>query len=152
MLSTLFFCLTFLPFLVTGDIIITNNVCLLLDTHSGLGYGFTIVIFIMAIYFTTLICHILLLLSVKQSREKIELKSKMQSDTQMTVRVILTGLSNIMCWSPIFIISILDVSGVDIPQDTTAWITITVLPLNSLLNPFIFTLNKSRLEFLWSKK
>uniref|UniRef100_K1PQF8 G-protein coupled receptors family 1 profile domain-containing protein n=1 Tax=Magallana gigas TaxID=29159 RepID=K1PQF8_MAGGI len=48
-------------------------------------------------------------------------------------------LSDTFCWIPIIIIGLLASGGVDISSDVYAWVIVLVLPINSALNPFIYT-------------
>nr|XP_022314629.1 G-protein coupled receptor GRL101-like [Crassostrea virginica] len=47
--------------------------------------------------------------------------------------------SDIFCWIPIIFIGFLALGGVDISSDVYAWVIVLVLPINSALNPFIYT-------------
>ncbi|KAJ8954184.1 hypothetical protein NQ318_005779 [Aromia moschata] len=49
-------------------------------------------------------------------------------------------LTDCLCWVPVVIVKILALSGVPIPQDLYAWLAIFVLPINSALNPVLYTL------------
>ncbi|XP_056017205.1 relaxin receptor 1-like [Ostrea edulis] len=48
-------------------------------------------------------------------------------------------LSDTFCWIPIILIGLLAHGGVQISSDVYAWVVVLVLPINSALNPFIYT-------------
>ena len=55
-------------------------------------------------------------------------------------RLLLVAVSDFLCWVPIGCLCIMALSGVAISGDVYAWVIIFVLPINSALNPFLYTL------------
>ncbi|KAM5278873.1 relaxin receptor 2 isoform 2-T2 [Hipposideros larvatus] len=51
--------------------------------------------------------------------------------------------SDAICWIPVFVIKILSLFRVEIPGTITSWIVIFFLPVNSALNPILYTLTTS---------
>ncbi|KAK3773361.1 hypothetical protein RRG08_023241 [Elysia crispata] len=49
-------------------------------------------------------------------------------------------ITNFLCWIPIIIIKIVALAGVSISNDLYAWVIVFVLPVNSALNPLLYTL------------
>ncbi|XP_059153377.1 relaxin receptor 1-like isoform X2 [Physella acuta] len=49
-------------------------------------------------------------------------------------------ITDFVCWIPIIIIKILALSGVEISEELYAWVIVFVLPVNSALNPMLYTL------------
>ena len=48
--------------------------------------------------------------------------------------------TDFLCWMPIIIMGFLSASGAaEIPPDVYAWTAVIILPLNSALNPFLYT-------------
>uniref|UniRef100_A0A3P8US61 Relaxin family peptide receptor 1 n=1 Tax=Cynoglossus semilaevis TaxID=244447 RepID=A0A3P8US61_CYNSE len=45
-----------------------------------------------------------------------------------------------LCWIPIFILKILSLLQVEIPGTISSWVVIFILPINSALNPILYTL------------
>ena len=54
-------------------------------------------------------------------------------------RLILVAVTNCTFWLPVILVTALSMLGVEIDNVTAAWITIFVVPLNSVLNPFLFS-------------
>ncbi|XP_054433063.1 relaxin receptor 2 [Pteronotus mesoamericanus] len=48
--------------------------------------------------------------------------------------------SDAICWIPVFVIKILSLFRVEIPDTITSWVVIFFLPVNSALNPVLYTL------------
>ncbi|KAK3096891.1 hypothetical protein FSP39_004488 [Pinctada imbricata] len=53
-------------------------------------------------------------------------------------------LTDILCWLPIAIMGLMVVAGVQIPVEIYAWIVVLVLPVNSAINPYLYTLSSMR--------
>jgi leucine-rich repeat-containing G protein-coupled receptor 8 len=49
-------------------------------------------------------------------------------------------LTDCLCWVPIIVVKLVALSGYPIPQDLYAWLAIFILPINSALNPVLYTL------------
>jgi len=49
-------------------------------------------------------------------------------------------LSNLMCWLPFEAMMILSLSGYQLNHDMVLYFSIFILPLNSLSNPFLYTI------------
>ncbi|KAM3613102.1 uncharacterized protein V6R79_020399 [Siganus canaliculatus] len=49
-------------------------------------------------------------------------------------------ITDSLCWIPIFILKILSVLQVEIPGTICSWVVIFILPINSALNPILYTL------------
>uniref|UniRef100_A0A8C1VFY5 Relaxin family peptide receptor 2b n=1 Tax=Cyprinus carpio TaxID=7962 RepID=A0A8C1VFY5_CYPCA len=48
--------------------------------------------------------------------------------------------SDTLCWIPIFLVKILSMLEVEILETITSWVVILILPINSALNPILYTL------------
>ena len=66
-----------------------------------------------------------------------------QCSMQMTLarRLFLVVFTDFCCWFPIGVMGLLAASGTAIPGEVNVWAAIFVMPLNSALNPFLYTLN-----------
>ena len=84
-----------------------------------------------------LIMHSLLLFELKQSKNKIQ-KSKTDKNLPLVIQLIMITVSNILCWFPTGCIYISAMFSATYPTDLVIWATVFGLPINSLLNPFIF--------------
>ncbi|KAL8623403.1 hypothetical protein ACOMHN_063713 [Nucella lapillus] len=75
-------------------------------------------------------------------------KSTLKSDTtrvsrDMTIarRLITVAVTDFMCWFPIGTCGLLAQAGVPIPVEVNVALAIFVLPMNSAINPFMYTFN-----------
>ncbi|KAL8586920.1 hypothetical protein ACOMHN_051025 [Nucella lapillus] len=62
-------------------------------------------------------------------------------DQVIARRLISVGVSDFACWFHIGVMGVMAVTGADIAAEVNVVMAIIVLPLNSALNPFLYTLN-----------
>ena len=62
-------------------------------------------------------------------------------DLAIARRLITIAASDFLCWFPIGLLGVLAATGTPIPGEVSVGLAIFVLPLNSALNPFLYTLN-----------
>nr|KAG5701063.1 hypothetical protein BaRGS_008784 [Batillaria attramentaria] len=67
--------------------------------------------------------------------------TKRSQDLTIARRLLTVVVSNFLCWFPVGLLGLLASGGVPISGEVTVAIAIFVLPLNSALNPFLYTLN-----------
>ena len=65
-----------------------------------------------------------------------------QQDLTIARRLFLVAFTDFCCWFPVGLMGLLAAGGVPIPGEVNVWTAIFVLPLNSALNPFLYTLNR----------
>ncbi|XP_045167750.2 G-protein coupled receptor GRL101-like [Mercenaria mercenaria] len=62
------------------------------------------------------------------------------NDLKVARNLLLVVTTDFLCWFPIGTMGILALSGHTIPGEVYAWTAVFVLPINSALNPFMYTL------------
>jgi hypothetical protein len=62
-------------------------------------------------------------------------------DVTIARRLITVAMSDFLCWFPIGLLGLLAWRGVPIPREVNVVMAVLALPLNSALNPFLYTLN-----------
>ena len=67
--------------------------------------------------------------------------TKVSRDLTIARRLISVAVTDFLCWFPIGLCGLLALADVPIPGEVNAVFAIFVLPLNSALNPFIYTFN-----------
>ncbi|XP_060601496.1 G-protein coupled receptor GRL101-like isoform X2 [Ruditapes philippinarum] len=60
-------------------------------------------------------------------------------DLKVARNLILVATTDFLCWFPIGVMGILALNGFPIPSDVYAWSAVFILPINSALNPFLYT-------------
>jgi leucine-rich repeat-containing G protein-coupled receptor 8 len=66
-----------------------------------------------------------------------------QQELSIARRLFLIVLSNFYCWCPMGVMGVLAARGVPIPGEVNVAAAIFIMPLNSALNPFLYTLNSA---------
>nr|XP_020476064.1 relaxin receptor 2 [Monopterus albus] len=72
-----------------------------------------------------------------------ELRGRLHKDVAVANRFFFIVFSDALCWIPIFIVKILSLLEVEIPGTISSWVVIFILPINSALNPILYTLTTS---------
>ena len=63
------------------------------------------------------------------------------SEMILAYRLATVVVSDFFCWFPIGVLGILAINDFPVPSEVNVALAIFVLPLNSALNPFLYTLN-----------
>ena len=63
------------------------------------------------------------------------------SDMVLAYRLATVVISDFLCWFPIGVLGLMASHGFPVPGEVNVAMAIFVLPLNSALNPFLYTLN-----------
>ncbi len=93
-----------------------------------------------AIAFIT-ICYIKLQHSLKQSAEKLTgaaSQNKEDQSKKISVQLTLVTSSNLLCWLPSCAIYLSSLLMTKYPTEMLIWTTVTVMPINSIVNPAVF--------------
>ncbi|XP_015768785.1 PREDICTED: G-protein coupled receptor GRL101-like isoform X1 [Acropora digitifera] len=87
-----------------------------------------------------LVAYIVMFMTVKNTSKKVRSKN-MKRESQMARRMFFIILTDFLCWMPIILIGLLSVLGKfhDPEKQAYVWIAVFVLPVNSSINPFLYT-------------
>ena len=91
------------------------------------------------------VSHILLIRRLSNHREK--LQRTVTGDVyniSLPLQLIIVTLSNVLCWFPANIIYVITMIVPAYPIDLVIWMTVFVVPLNSIINPIVFISNYLR--------
>ncbi len=126
-----------------GFVYVTNA------SNEGPIWYFSIFLFILLNLFcflVVLICYIGIFISVKRSVKRRYNMSTRRTDRQeqiqMAVKMAVIVWTDFCCWVPIIIMGILSQTGlVEIPVEVYAWTVVFILPINSCINPYLYTIS-----------
>ncbi|XP_074603980.1 uncharacterized protein LOC141857377 isoform X2 [Brevipalpus obovatus] len=121
-----------------------NGVCLALQIHDPFSKAWEYSTFLfcvlnMAAFIYISYAYIKMSLTIASSRLGLR-TTQQQQDSNITKRFGFIVATDCLCWMPIVIIKILALSGVPINDDLYAWVAVFLLPVNSALNPILYTL------------
>ena len=127
-----------------------SAVCLPLQLSGGrpAGWEYSVTFFVCLnfISFTfILVAYITMFWTVKRSSRAAR-STNLNKESAMAKRLVFIVMTDFCCWMPIIIINILSLTGnFDDPNKIAyVWIAVFVLPLNSSLNPILYTFSTER--------
>ncbi|XP_021018463.1 relaxin receptor 2 isoform X3 [Mus caroli] len=105
----------------------------------GIFLGVNLLAFlIIVISYVTMFCSI-----HKTALQTAEVRSHIGKEVAVANRFFFIVFSDAICWIPVFVVKILSLLQVEIPGTITSWIVVFFLPVNSALNPILYTLTTS---------
>ncbi|KAJ8022693.1 hypothetical protein HOLleu_37661 [Holothuria leucospilota] len=84
-------------------------------------------------------CYIYMFISVLKTRQDSHRASGSNDEVKLATRISIIVGTDMLCWLPVIILSVLSQFRVQIPSKTNQWLVVFVIPINSALNPFIFS-------------
>ncbi|XP_033638038.1 uncharacterized protein LOC117298813 isoform X2 [Asterias rubens] len=89
-----------------------------------------------------LICYICIFVSVKMSMKRVRRHKSRDDEVRMAIKMAAIVMTDFICWIPVIVMGILSQSRiVEIPPETYAWVVVFILPINSSLNPYLYTIS-----------
>ena len=117
-------------------------------TPTGLvnGLYFAVAVFLglnCICYLIILGCYIEIIRAVKRSAKQVGRSRDMKEQIKLTVKVTAIVATDFLCWFPIILLGILvQVRVVELPPSVYAWCVTFVLPINSAINPYLYTVSE----------
>ncbi len=91
-------------------------------------------------FLTILVCYVFILMSARKSSAMAGRK-EIKEEMKMAIKMAAIVGTDFLCWFPVIMMGILSQTGtVIIPLDAYVWCVVFVLPINSSLNPYLYTL------------
>ena len=92
-------------------------------------------------YLVILMCYVEIVRAYFQSSKRVGLNPEMKEQIRLTRKVAAIILTDFACWFPIILLGILvQVDVLTLPADVFAWCVTFVLPINSAINPYLYTI------------
>ena len=134
-----------LPLLLNLEFYGVNSICLPLpitrQRFSGQSYSFGIFIVVNFVLFLFIgVGQALIYRAIRKAGTQAGTHRRLQ-EMAIARRLFLVVFTDFCCWFPIGLMGLLAAGGTPIPGEVNVWAAIFVLPLNSALNPFLYTLN-----------
>uniref|UniRef100_A0A8C4MV39 Relaxin family peptide receptor 2 n=1 Tax=Equus asinus TaxID=9793 RepID=A0A8C4MV39_EQUAS len=127
-----------------------NGVCfpLYYDQTEDIGSkGYSLGIFLgvnLLAFLIIVFSYIIMFCSIqKTALQTSEVRNHIGREVAVANRFFFIVFSDAICWIPVFVVKILSLFRVEIPGTITSWIVIFFLPVNSALNPILYTLTTS---------
>ena len=108
----------------------------------GMFFGTAVFAGLNLVCFTIVgICYLLIVISVRRSAIQNGRSVRLSEEIRLTMKISLIVLTDLCCWVPLGVLAILVQLGIVTTSPMAyVWITTFVLPLNSCINPFLYTL------------
>ncbi|XP_023082279.1 relaxin receptor 1 isoform X9 [Piliocolobus tephrosceles] len=125
----------------------TNGVCFPLHSEDKESIGaqiYSVAIFLginLAAFIIIVFSYGSMFYSVHQSAiTATEIQNQVKKEMILAKRFFFIVFTDALCWIPIFVLKFLSLLQVEIPGTITSWVVIFILPINSALNPILYTL------------
>ena len=117
----------------------------------GMYYGIAVFIGLNSICFMIVsICYIGIFITKLQSAKQAGRARNFQEERKMATKMGVIVMTDLACWAPVIILSILVQSGRHIvTPHVYTWIVTFVLPINSAINPFLYTLSNLIFDYIY---
>ncbi|KAJ8047727.1 hypothetical protein HOLleu_06794 [Holothuria leucospilota] len=89
--------------------------------------------------FVVAICYICMFISVLRSRRDSRRPSHGNDEMKLATTISVIVGTDMLCWLPIITLGVLSQSGINIPTKVNPWLVVFVIPINSAMNPFIYS-------------
>ena len=124
------------------DLIIDNYYDIVTGSKPGMYFGIAVFTVINLLCFLAVfICYAGIFFTAVQTAKRAGRVRNDKEERKMAIKMGAIVLTDLACWLPIITLSILVQSGrYVVTPDVYAWIVTFVLPINSAINPFLYTI------------
>ncbi|XP_033638359.1 G-protein coupled receptor GRL101-like [Asterias rubens] len=103
---------------------------------------FLFIVVSLVCFLVILASYIGIFVSVRHSSKGATRQQARDEEVKMAIKMALIVGTDFACWMPIIIMGLLSQTGaVTIPVETYAWTMVFVLPINSSINPYLYTIS-----------
>ncbi|GFS05710.1 G-protein coupled receptor GRL101 [Elysia marginata] len=122
-----------------------SGVCLALHVTPAqpAGWEYSVTVFLVLNFLSFLIIaasYIWMYLVAKRTRSAARVPES-KTEAAMARRMTFIVATDFACWVPIILLGFASLGGVKTPNEVYAWVAVVFLPVNSALNPVLYTLS-----------
>jgi len=120
-----------------------SGVCLPihLTANKPIGWEYSVFLFLGLNFASFMLIFFLYLIMFFKIQNTRQMSGAATALTSIGSRMVFIVLTDFCCWIPIIIIGIASLLGMEYSPSVYAWIAVFVLPLNSALNPILYTIS-----------
>lgn len=120
-----------------------SGVCLPLQltANKPMGWEYSVFLFLALNFASFMLIFVLYLVMFFKIQKTRQMSGAGNAVTSIGTRMVFIVLTDFSCWIPIIIIGIASLLGMEASPTVYAWIAVFVLPLNSALNPILYTIS-----------
>ena len=108
------------------------------------AWYFSIAIFLglnLVCFLIIMICYIAIFWYIRVSRKQVNRSPKVDEEIKIALKMAAVVGTDFICWFPVIIMGILSQTGLAvIPLEMYTWSVVFILPVNSSINPYLYTL------------
>ncbi len=112
--------------------------------RSKPAWYFSIVIFLginLVCFAVIFVCYFVIFICIRKSSLQLKLHNRLNDDMKVAIRMAAIVGTDFICWCPVIIMGILSQTGVIvIPLEAYVWSVVFILPINSSLNPYLYSI------------
>ncbi|XP_008499449.2 relaxin receptor 1 isoform X1 [Calypte anna] len=129
-----------------------NGVCFplhsdLAELPSARGYSTTIYLGLnLAAFITIVFAYSGMFYSIHTTASRTGEGGVCSREVAIAKRFFFIVFTDALCWIPIFLLKLLSLLQVEIPGTITSWVVIFILPINSALNPILYTITTTSFQ------
>ncbi|XP_075429691.1 relaxin receptor 1-like isoform X2 [Ascaphus truei] len=129
-----------------------NGVCFPLQSDSTEESGarvYSVSIFLglnLLAFVTIVFSYSSMFNSIHNTGAKTAERSVLSREVAIAKRFFFIVFTDALCWIPIFLLKAVSLTEAEIPGTITSWVVIFILPINSALNPILYTITTSSFQ------
>ena len=108
------------------------------------AWYFSIAIFLglnLVCFLIIFLCYVAIFVYIRMIRKRSKREAKTDEDLKIAIKMAAIVGTDFICWMPVIIMGILSQTGLAvIPLQMYTWSVVFILPLNSSLNPYLYTI------------
>ncbi|XP_028672674.1 relaxin receptor 2 [Erpetoichthys calabaricus] len=108
---------------------------------TSIFLGLNLVAFVAIVFSYTTMFY-----SIRKTGAKTGERSVYQREVAIAKRFFFIVFTDALCWIPIFLLKLLSLLRVEFPGTITSWVVIFILPINSALNPILYTITTAAFQ------
>ena len=95
----------------------------------------------MLCFLLVLACYIGLVRAISKTSSEAFRQREVSEEIRMTMTVSVIVLTDFFCWFPICLMGVfVQIGLIELPNSAFTWVVTFVLPINSAINPFLYTI------------
>ncbi|CAH1776509.1 unnamed protein product [Owenia fusiformis] len=102
-------------------------------------------------FFLIAVGYLAIFFATRISRSKTKHGSGNERDRKMAVKLMWIVSTDFCCWIPVIIMGFLTYFKIALPGEIIAYVSIFVLPINSAINPILYTFSTLSWKDIWKK-
>ncbi|XP_022079238.1 uncharacterized protein LOC110973075 isoform X2 [Acanthaster planci] len=122
----------------------SQQLTLIVGTDKKPAWILSVVVFLgvnLVCFLVVFCCYVAIFVSVRRTSKMVRKSSHRNREIKMAVKMALIVGTDFACWMPVIIMGILSQTNtIEIGADMYGWIVVFILPINSSLNPYLYTI------------